>query len=102
MLNGRQDKRISIYQNYFVFAPLFSKPILTRKIILSSGTLSGNRLNHSCRKTPFKNITNDDGDGNENGKKAKALDLQNKQFAHASRFFAHFLAVVVRLRRESA
>ena len=36
MLNARQDKRISIYQTYFVFFPLFSKPILTRQIILST------------------------------------------------------------------
>ena len=35
MLNAGQDKRISIYQTYFVFVPLFSKPILTRQIILS-------------------------------------------------------------------
>ena len=31
-----QDKRISVYQTYSVFLPLFSKPILTRKIILST------------------------------------------------------------------
>ena len=30
MLNAEQDKRISIYQTYFVFVPLFAKPILTR------------------------------------------------------------------------
>ena len=36
MLNARQDKRISIYQTYFVFVPLFSKSILTRQIILST------------------------------------------------------------------
>ena len=35
----------------------------------------------------------DDGDGNENGKKA-GLDWQNNNFARASSFFAHFLAVV--------
>ena len=37
MLNAGQDKRISSYQtnNYFVFVPLFSKPIFTRLIILS-------------------------------------------------------------------
>ena len=31
-----QDKRISAYQTYSVFVPLFSKPILTRQIILST------------------------------------------------------------------
>ena len=36
MLNVGQDKRISIYQTYFVFVPLFSKPILTGQIILST------------------------------------------------------------------
>ena len=36
MLNAGQDKRISIYQTYSVFVPLFSKPILTRQNILST------------------------------------------------------------------
>ena len=36
MLNAGRDKRISIYQTYFVFVPLFSKPILTRENILST------------------------------------------------------------------
>ena len=49
-------------------------------------------------------LSNDDGDGNENGKKKKAigLDWQNNGFARASRFFAHLLAVVPWLQRESA
>ena len=32
------------------------------------------------------NLSNDDGDVNENGKKAIDLDWQNKNFAPASRF----------------
>ena len=36
MMNAGQDKRISIYQTYFVFVPLFAKPILTREIMLST------------------------------------------------------------------
>ena len=36
MLNAGQDKRISIYQTYFVFVPLFSKSILTKQIISST------------------------------------------------------------------
>ena len=36
MLNAGQDKRIAVYQTYFVFVPLFSKTILTRQIILST------------------------------------------------------------------
>ena len=32
----------------------------------------------------------------------KGLDWQNNNFARTSRFFVHFLAVVARLRRESA
>ena len=43
-----------------------------------------------------------DGDGNENGKKAIGSDWQNNNFAPASRFFVHFLAVVARLRRETS
>ena len=39
MLNVGQDKRISVYQTYFVFVSLFSKPILTRQIILSTKNL---------------------------------------------------------------
>ena len=46
-------------------------------------------------------LSNDDGDGNENGKKAIVLDWQNNNFARASRFFVHFLAVVARLRHET-
>ena len=45
-------------------------------------------------------LSNDDGDVNENGKKAKGLDKQNNNFARASRFFVHFFAVTARLRRE--
>ena len=48
------------------------------------------------------NLNNDDGDGNENGKKVLGLDWQNNNFARASRFFVHFFAVVARLQRESA
>ena len=47
-------------------------------------------------------LSNDDGDGNENGKKAIGFDWQNNNFARASRFFVHFLAVAARLQRESA
>ena len=36
MLNAGQEKRIVVYQTYFVFVPLFSKTILTRQIILST------------------------------------------------------------------
>ena len=43
-----------------------------------------------------------DGDGNENGKKAIGSDWQNNNFAPASRFFVHFLAVVARLPRETS
>ena len=47
-------------------------------------------------------LSNDDGDGNENGKKATSLNWQNNNFARASRFFVHFLADVARLRRETS
>ena len=47
-------------------------------------------------------LSNNDGDGIEDGKKAIGLDQQNDNFARASRFFAHFFAVAARLQRESA
>ena len=42
----------------------------------------------------IRSLSNDDGDGNKNGKKAVGLDYQNNNFARASRFFVLFLAVV--------
>ena len=47
-------------------------------------------------------LSNDDGDGTENGKKAIGLGQQNNNFARESRFFVHFVAVTARQRRESA
>ena len=52
--------------------------------------------------TTTENMSNEDSDGNENGKKAIGLDKQNNNFARASRFFVHFFAVAARLQRESA
>jgi len=53
--------------------------------------------------TILESLRNDDGDGNENGKKAMGLDKQNNNFARASRFFVHLSAVVARLlQREIA
>ena len=46
-------------------------------------------------------LSNDDGDGNENGKKVNGLYKQNNNFARASRSFVHFLAVVASLRLET-
>ena len=50
--------------------------------------------------TTIETLSNDDGDGNENGK--KAIDWQNNNVTRASRFFVHFYAVTARLQRESA
>ena len=46
-------------------------------------------------------LRNADDDGNESGKKAIGLDKQKTNSARASRFFAHFSAVVARLQRET-
>ena len=43
----------------------------------------------------------DDGDGNENSKKAIGLAQQNNNFARASRFLVHLSAIIAGLRRES-
>ena len=37
----------------------------------------------------LESLSNDDGEGNENVKKAIGLDLQNNNFAGALRFFVH-------------
>ena len=60
-----------------------------RCFIVFSGTLVGS-------------LSNDDSDGNEDGKKARGLDWQNNNFVRASHCFVHFVAVVLRLRHETA
>ena len=44
-------------------------------------------------------LSKDDGDGNENGKKAIGLDKQNNNFARVSCFIVHFVPVAARLQR---
>ena len=56
----------------------------------------------SCIHVIIGSLSNDDGDVNENGKKAIGFwDWQNNNFARASRFFVHFFAATARLRREN-
>ena len=43
-------------------------------------------------------LSNDDGDVNENGKRAIGLDWQRNNIARVSRFFVHFFAVTAWLR----
>ena len=43
-------------------------------------------------------LSNDDDDGNKNGKKTIGLDWQNNNFARASCFLVHFFAVIAWLR----
>ena len=47
-------------------------------------------------------LSNEDGDGNEHGKKATGLDKQNNNFSRVSCFIVHFVTVAARLQRESA
>ena len=47
------------------------------------------------------NKTNDDGDGEENGKNNMFI-ITNNNFARASRYFVHFFAVVAPLRHETS
>ena len=42
---------------------------------------------HPVLSCTLGSLSNDDGDGNDNGKKAIGLDWQNNNFAHASHFF---------------
>ena len=41
-------------------------------------------------------LSNDEGDGNENGNKVIGSDWQNNNFARASRFFVDFFAAAAR------
>ena len=59
-------------------------------------------LRRNVRSLSLGSLTNDDGDGNENGTKAIGFDWQNNNFARASRFFVHFSAVTARLRCETS
>ena len=54
----------------------------------------GSNLGWRVRLSMIASLSNDDGDGNENGNKAIGLDWQNNNFTRASRFFVHFFAVV--------
>ena len=47
-------------------------------------------------------LSNDDADGNENGKKAIGLISKTTTLHVHHAFFVHFFAVVARLQRESA
>ena len=64
-------------------------------IIITMRVLSRAR----CGKI-LRSLSKHDGDSNEKGKKATCLDKQNNNFARASRFLAHFAAVVARLLKQ--
>ena len=89
----RPSKCLKFIGRWFQRAPQTFIPCCQEKIM-------GHYAVFMCRL--LGSLSNDDGDGNENGKKAIALDSKNKNCAHASHFFAYFVAVVARLRRESA
>ena len=57
---------------------------------------------HHTEDTLLGSLSNNDGDDNQNGKKAIGLDWQNNNFARAPRFFVHLFAVTAPLRRENA
>ena len=55
----------------------------------------------SAKAPSLGNLSNDDGDGNENGKKAIGLDWQNNNFARDITLFCIFLSHIARVQRES-
>ena len=86
------------------------KKIHTRNLITKKNSCSSkiplppphNFSNGPSLKTCYDNtllgsLSNNDGDGNKNGKKAIGLDWRNNNFARASRFFVHFLALLLDL-----
>ena len=56
---------------------------------------------HSSTEASLKSLSNEDGDGNENGKKSNGLGLAKQQLCTCTTLFVHFLAVTARLRREN-
>ena len=50
----------------------------------------------------IESLSNDDADGNENGKKAIGLISKTTTLHVHDAFFVHFPAVIARLQRESA
>ena len=56
----------------------------------------------SNRKQIIGSLSNDDADGNENGKKAIGLISKTATLHVHHDFFVHFFAVVARLQRENA
>ena len=50
----------------------------------------------------LESLSNDDGDGNEDGKKEMGLAVAKQQLCTCTRLMVHFFAVTARLRRESA
>ena len=56
----------------------------------------------SLRPLSLGSLSNDDADGNENGKKAIGLISKTTTFHVYHAFFVHFFAVIARLQRESA
>ena len=71
-------------------------PCTTRLTGLSREHVTQRLLHKRWRYMIIACLSNDDGDGNENGKKAIGLDWQNNNFARASRNFVHFFAVISR------
>ena len=76
--------------------------------MLPGGMLPGENVNfrpnirnagfwHSGRLFGLGSESNDDGNGNENGKKALGLDWQNNKFVRTSCSSVHFFAVTARL-----
>ena len=75
--------------------------MLEKDICLRFGT-STHARKLSVREMSVGSFSNDDGDGNENVKKAIGL-WSNKTSLHAQHtFFVHFFAITARLRRENA
>ena len=66
---------------------------------LQEPSLLASKSEKYCPSCKMGSLSNND--GNEKGRKPIGLLWQNNNFARASRFFVHFLAVTARLRREN-
>ena len=79
-----------------------NEPILPAQVANQSAVFVSSSASGFSQIIKLGTLCDDYGDCNENGKKLIGLDWQNNNFARASCFFLHYVAVTARLQRESA
>ena len=88
----RASRTQDSYATLYRFLCWFWEKNLTvlQSIVRHNSVRTAESLNPGGHSTKGS-LSNDDGDGNKNGKRAKGLDKQNNNFARSSCFFCTFL-----------